>query len=76
MLRPHSVAIHSFVSLIVELEELKALQKSNTRRDDRLARVRTKNFQKKEVSAQQEFSDTRKKAVSQAEELQVIAHRT
>ncbi len=56
---------------IAELEELKVLKKSNSRRDDRLARVRTKNLRSKEATAEREYADTRNLAVSQMVELQV-----
>ena len=35
-------------SSLAEYEEVKQLQRSNGRREERLKRVRTKNFQKKE----------------------------
>ena len=55
-----------------ELNELQTLQRSNTRRDERLSRVRSKDFTKKEKSAQQEYSDTRKLAVTKMVDLQVV----
>ena len=41
---------------ILEYEEVKLLQRSNSRREERLKRVRTKNFQKKEEDVEVKWS--------------------
>ena len=64
---------HSNLLHFTELEELKVLKKSNSRRDDRLARVRTKNLRSKEVTAERQYADTRNLAASQMVELKVCA---